>query len=479
MTSSLFLFNTSSRKKELFTPKDPERVTMYVCGPTVYDNPHIGNARPLVIFDILFKVLKHKYSENAVNYIRNITDVDDKIIKSANENNITIQALTSKVIKNFKDDCDYLYLDLPSNEPKATDHIKEMINMISELIEKKFAYEKNNHVYFEVKKFKDYGKLSNKNLDELIAGSRVEVSEDKKNPEDFVLWKPSIGDEPYWDSPWGKGRPGWHLECSAMSKKYLGNQFDIHGGGIDLIFPHHENEIAQSRCANDTKSFANYWIHNGFITISKEKMAKSQGNILSIKDLKDVSAGQVLRLALMSTHYKQPLDWNEEFFKNCEETIQKWYDGIDQFNYFEIPDKIKERDQNDIGKPLKRLLKKENIVKIPDEILEPLYDDLNTPGYITNLHELFEKATKGDKKDKNLFVTACNFVGLLIESSEDFAFKRYVAAKLESLNIYEEIKLMDEARKNQNYIEADRIRKTLLDAGIKIETKNGKTIWKL
>ena len=479
MDKDIFLTNSLTNKKEKFNPLDEKKIGMYVCGPTVYDNPHIGNARPLVVFDILFKVLKCKYGDKAVTYVRNITDVDDKIINSARDNKTSIQELTNKIIKEFKDDCDYLNLETPNEQPKATDHINEMIIMTSELIDNKFAYEKKNHVYFEVKKFKDYGKLSNKNLDELIAGSRVEVSEDKKNPEDFVLWKPSVGDEPFWNSPWGKGRPGWHLECSAMSKKYLGNHFDIHGGGIDLIFPHHENEIAQSRCANNTKSFANYWIHNGFITISKEKMAKSQGNILSVKDVKDMAAGQVLRLALMSAHYKQPLDWNEELFRNCEETIQKWYDGIDQFNYLELLDKLKERDQNDIGKPLKRLLKKEDIVKMPDEILEPLYDDLNTPGYITNLHKLFEKAIKGDKKDKNLFVTACNFVGLLVESSEDFAFKRYAAAKLESLNIKEAIKSMDEARKNKNYVEADRIRKELIDGGIKIETKDGKTTWKL
>ena len=314
MSKDIFLTNNLSNKKEKFVPLNEKKIGMYVCGPTVYDNPHIGNARPLVIFDILFKVLKHKYGNDSVEYVRNITDIDDKIIKSANDNKISIQDLTNKVIKNFKDDCNFLNLELPSKEPKATDHIGEMIEMISDLMKKDFAYEKSNHVYFEVKKFKDYGKLSNKNLEDLIAGSRIEISKNKRNVEDFVLWKPSIDDEPFWDSPWGKGRPGWHLECSAMSKKYLGDQFVIHGGGIDLIFPHHENEIAQSRCANDTKMFANYWVHNGFITLSNEKMAKSQGNILSINQIKDWGAGQVLRLALMSSHYKQPLDWNENLY---------------------------------------------------------------------------------------------------------------------------------------------------------------------
>ena len=312
MNKDIFLTNNLRNKKEKFVPIDEKKIGMYVCGPTVYDDPHIGNARPLVIFDILFKVLKCKYGKKSVKYIRNITDVDDKIIKSSQEKKITISDLTKNIINHFNDDCDYLNCEHPTEQPKATDHIDLMIKMISELINKGFAYESNKNIYFEVKKFSDYGKLSNKKLEDLIAGSRVEISENKKNPEDFVLWKPSDKDEPFWDSPWGKGRPGWHLECSTMSKKFLGNEFDIHGGGIDLIFPHHENEIAQSRCANDTKVFANYWVHNAFITMSNEKMAKSQGNILKISDFKEKVSGQVLRLALMSTHYKQPLDWNDK-----------------------------------------------------------------------------------------------------------------------------------------------------------------------
>ena len=325
MNKDIYLTNNLNNKKEKFVPIK-KKIGMYVCGPTVYDNPHIGNARPLVIFDILFKVLKSKYGNDSVNYVRNITDVDDKIIKSSKEKNISISKLTNSIIKEFNDDCNYLDLDTPSQQPKATDHIDLMIEMISSLITKGFAYEKNNHVYFEVNKFDDYGKLSNKKLEDLIAGSRVEVSKNKKNAEDFVLWKPSSGDEPFWDSPWGRGRPGWHLECSAMSKKYLGDIFDIHGGGIDLLFPHHENEIAQSRCANNTKSFANYWIHNAFITMSNEKMAKSTGNILKIKDFKEKIDGQVLKLALMSAHYKQPLDWNEKLLNDCQNTIEKWYE---------------------------------------------------------------------------------------------------------------------------------------------------------
>ena len=294
MDKDIFLTNSFGNKKEKFVPINTNKIGMYVCGPTVYDDPHIGNARPLVVFDILYKVLKCKYGNKSVSYVRNITDVDDKIIQSSLEKKISIDDLTKKIILNFNNDCEYLNCEKPNEEPKATDNISLMVKMIEDLIDKNYAYINNNHVYFEVKKFKDYGKLSNKNLEELVAGSRVEISENKKNAEDFVLWKPSKENEPSWDSPWGKGRPGWHLECSVMSKKYLGTKFDIHGGGRDLIFPHHENEIAQSRCANDTDTFANYWVHNGFITISNEKMAKSQGNILKINDLKKNINGQVL-----------------------------------------------------------------------------------------------------------------------------------------------------------------------------------------
>ncbi len=274
MNKDIFLTNSYGGKKEKFLPVDVNNVKMYVCGPTVYDEPHIGNARPLVVFDILFKVLKCKYGNKKVTYVRNITDIDDKIIQSAKDKKITITELTNNINNSFQDDCKYLKCDKPNFQPKATENINEMIELINKLINNGFAYESKKHVYFEVKKFTDYGKLSNKKIEELISGSRVEVSSNKKNAEDFVLWKPSDENEPSWSSPWGKGRPGWHLECSAMSKKYLGEKFDIHGGGRDLIFPHHENEIAQSRCANGTEVFANYWVHNGFITLSNEKMGQ-------------------------------------------------------------------------------------------------------------------------------------------------------------------------------------------------------------
>ena len=452
MNKDIFLTNSLSNKKEKFVPINEKKIGMYVCGPTVYDDPHIGNARPLVVFDILFKVLKCRYGKTPVTYVRNITDVDDKIINSAQKNNTLISDLTRKIIKNFNEDCKFLNCETPSEQPRATDHIDLMIKMISELIRKDFAYENKNHVYFQVNKFNDYGKLSNKKLKDLIAGSRVEISENKKNPEDFVLWKPSIKDEPFWESPWGKGRPGWHLECSAMSKKFLGKEFDIHGGGVDLLFPHHENEIAQSRCANDTEVFANYWIHNAFITISNEKMAKSQGNILKIKNFKDKIAGQVLRFALISSHYKQPLDWNDKLLDDCKNTLEKWYTV---YLFLKTPSKI------------------------PDDILLPLYDDLNTPGYIANLHKLFDKAKNGNDNDKKIFISACNFIGILKETKTEWLnFKRKKSLMTER-DILKKIELRNKARQNKDYKEADKIRDELLNKGVLIEDKDGKTSWKI
>ena len=443
----IFLTNNLTNKKEQFIPKDKKNIGMYVCGPTVYDDPHIGNARPLVIFDILFKLLKNTYSK--VTYVRNITDIDDKIIKSSQEQKIFAKELTNKVTSSFFEDCKFLNCENPTHQPKATEHIDLMIEMINQLIKKGFAYENNQHVYFEVKKFSDYGKLSNKKLEDLIAGSRVEVSENKKNSEDFVLWKPSNKDEPSWDSPWGKGRPGWHLECSAMSKKFLGNEFDIHGGGIDLIFPHHENEIAQSRCANDSKIFARYWIHNAFITLSNEKMAKSQGNILKIKDFRNKISGQVIRLALMSAHYKQPLDWSDKLISDCQNTLDKWYNVY----------------SSDIKS-----------VQVTEEVLKPLYEDLNTPGYIANLHQLYEKSTKGGSKE--LFISACKFIGLFNEDNEEWKNYKKNKASISEIDINSKIVLRNKARANKDYKEADRIRDELFDKGVLIEDKDGKTLWK-
>ena len=447
MTYNLKLTNSLTRKKELFKPLKPNEITMYACGPTVYDNPHVGNARTLVVFDILYRLLKLIYKN--VNYVRNITDVDDKIIDASKKNNKSIKEITQSITKVFHDNCKSLNCELPTKEPKATDHIKEMVVMTESLIEKKFAYVNEGHVYFSVDSFNDYGKLSNKNLDELKSGSRIKVSKLKKNPMDFVLWKPSEEKDPGWDSPWGRGRPGWHLECSVMSEKYLGKNFDIHGGGLDLIFPHHENEIAQSCCNNSSNYFANYWVHNGFVTINKEKMSKSLGNIITISNAVKKYSGQVVRLALLSAHYSQPLDWNSELLENQKATIEKWY-------------KLYEKTED------------KNIL----DISETLLDDLNTPGFIAKIHELYNIAIKGDKKSKVSFNNACRLLGLFnIDKNQWENFKKL------NTNISEEfiLKMINEraeAKKNKDFTLADKIREELLNKGVTIEDLKEKTIWK-
>ena len=447
MTYNLKLTNSLTRKKELFKPLNPSKITMYACGPTVYDDPHVGNARTLVVFDILYRLLKMIYGQ--VNYVRNITDVDDKIIEASKKKNKSIKEITDTVTKNFHKDCKSLNCELPSKEPRATEHIEEMIVMTKSLIEKNFAYASKGHVYFSVTSFKDYGKLSNKNLDELKSGSRIEVSKLKKNPMDFVLWKPSEKNDPGWESPWGRGRPGWHLECSVMSEKYLGKNFDIHGGGLDLIFPHHENEIAQSCCNNSSKYFANYWVHNGFVTINKEKMSKSLGNIITISDAVKKYSGQVVRLALLSAHYSQPLDWNSELLKNQKAIIEKWY-------------KLYENN------------KEESILDVSDSLL----DDLNTPGFIAKIHELYSNAIKGDKKSKTLFNNACRLLGLFnVDKNQWEEFKK-LNTNISEEFVLKKINERDQAKKNKNFDLADKIREELLNRGIIIEDLKGNTIWK-
>jgi len=448
MTENLNIFNTLSRKKEKFLPIDKKNIGMYVCGPTVYDFPHIGNARPLVVFDVLFRILINIYGKEKVLYVRNITDIDDKIITSAKEKKITIENLTKEITKVFHQDCKYLNCLKPNFEPKATENIKNMIKMISDLIRNKHAYEKEKHVYFSVSSFKDYGKLSNKNPEQLVSGSRVEVSKYKNDPLDFVLWKPSEKNDPGWDSPWGRGRPGWHLECSVMGEKYLGKKFDIHGGGLDLIFPHHENEIAQSRCANKTDNFANYWLHNGFVTFNKEKMSKSIGNIVSIVDLAKKFNGQVIRLALLSSHYKQPLAWNENLINESKKILNKWYTQYDKTNSYELE----------------------------EDITQSLLDDLNTPRYITKLHFLYEESLKGKKTSIIKFNKACNLIGLLNEDKK--TWNDFNKNKHDAKFIDEKINDRKNARKNGNYKLADIIRKELDDKGIIIDDKEDQTTWK-
>ncbi len=446
--SNLQLTNSLSKKKEIFKPINSKKISLYACGPTVYDNPHVGNARSLVVFDLLFRILKAVYGSN-VNYVRNITDVDDKIIEASKKYKKDFKQITNEITKIFHENCKSLNCLKPTAEPKATDHIKEMIEMSLSLISKGFAYENQGHVYFAVDKFKEYGKLSNKNLDELKSGNRIEVSDLKKNPIDFVLWKPSKDDDPGWESPWGRGRPGWHLECSVMSEKYLGKNFDIHGGGLDLIFPHHENEIAQSCSNNNTKNFANYWVHNGFVTINKEKMSKSLGNIITISDAVKKYSGQVVRLALLSAHYSQPLDWNDQLLNNQKGVLDKWYNL-----YSEETEKVEKVD-------------------------EVLLDDLNTPGFIAKIHELYNEANKGNDEKKMRFNQACRLLGLFNVSKNEWESFKKRNISISEKYILEKIEERNKAKKKGNFSLADKIREELSSKGILIEDQKGKTIWKI
>ncbi len=447
MTHNLKLTNSLTRKKELFKPINPKNITMYACGPTVYDDPHVGNARTLVVFDTLFRILKKIY-EN-VSYVRNITDVDDKIIESSKNKKIPINNITEDVTKVFHENCKSLNCLTPTKEPKATDHIAEMIKMSQSLIEKKFAYVIEGHVYFSVSSFKEYGKLSNKNLDELKAGSRVEVSKLKKDPMDFVLWKPSLKDDPGWDSPWSRGRPGWHLECSVMSEKYLGKQFDIHGGGLDLIFPHHENEIAQSCSNNSSEKLSNYWVHNGFVTIDKEKMSKSLGNIISISEAVQKYSGQVVRLALLSAHYSQPLDWNNKLLEDQKSTIEKWYQLYEEAN-----------------------------IEMPLDNMDTLLDDLNTPGFIAKIHELYNYAKKGDEKSKKLFNSACKLIGLFDLNKNEWERLKKANTDISEELIIKKIAARTSAKQKGDFKLADQIRDELFNKGVIIEDQKDKTIWR-
>ena len=446
--SNLQLTNSLTRKKEIFKPINPKKISLYACGPTVYDNPHVGNARSLIVFDVLYRVLKTVYESDVV-YVRNITDIDDKIIEASLKVKKDIKKITDDVTKIFHENCKSLNCLKPSAEPRATEHIDGMIKMTSSLISKGHAYETQGHVYFDVKSFKEYGKLSNKNLDELKAGVRIEVSDLKKNSMDFILWKPSKNTEPGWQSPWGRGRPGWHLECSVMSEKFLGKNFDIHGGGLDLIFPHHENEIAQSCSNNNTKNFANYWVHNGFVTIDKEKMSKSMGNIISISDALKKYPGQVIRLALLSAHYSQPLDWNDELLKNQEGVLNKWYNLYTEKN-----------------------------IKL-NEVDEVLLDDLNTPGFIAKIHELYNAASKGDEEKKMKFNQACKLIGLFNQTKKEWASSKKSKVSLTESYIAKKIEERTKAKKLGNFSLADKIRDELLSEGILIEDQKQKTIWKI
>ena len=450
-------FNSLSKSKEVFSPIDPDHIKMYVCGPTVYSRPHIGNARSIVIYDLLYRFLKKQFKK--VTYVRNITDIDDKINKAAIEQQISIKELTSKIIQDFNSDIAYLNVLKPSFEPKATENISEIITLIEKLLNNKNAYISENNVLFDVTSFDDYGALSRRNLDEMQSGVRIEAASYKKHPLDFVLWKPvSENDDisSIFDSPWGKGRPGWHIECSAMSSKFLGNDFDIHGGGSDLQFPHHENEIAQSKCANIGSNYAKYWIHNGFLTVSGEKMSKSLNNFITVADLitKNIP-GIVIRFLLLSTHYRKPIDFNDKLLFDAKKSINKFYSVIDSSSKI-IPD-----------------------TKNPylEKILLALGDDLNSPLAFSILHSLIKDIKSSDNKEiliSNL-LQSLDFLGLLdnnffTKEKKLNISEEYIAGKIQERNV---------AKQNKDWAKADAIRDELLQNNIIIKDNKDGVSWEL
>ena len=451
---SLNLYDTFSNSKKKFEPINPKNIRMYVCGPTVYDYPHVGNARPIIVFDILFRILQNLYGTEHVTYVRNITDVDDKIINASQENNEDINELTSRTINYFHSDAKYIGAMEPSFEPRATDHIAEMINIIETLIEKNYAYVAENNVLFSSNKFSKYGSLSGKKLEEMIAGSRVDVESYKQGASDFILWKPSKDNEPGWDSPWGKGRPGWHIECSAMSEKLLGKTFDIHGGGQDLIFPHHENEIAQSECANGEK-FANYWVHNGFVTVEGSKMAKSDGNFVTVNELKEKYQGEVIRLTMILTHYRQPLNWTNDNLQESKKTLDKWYQYFSEVDF-----------------------KPDLSVKIDGNVMNALNDDMNTPQAIAELHKLFKNCKSNDHDSLNQFLISAQFLGLMNDEPSQWLSWAKENISVDQNKIESLITQRNTARANKDFAEADRIRDELENLGIVLEDKGAETTWK-
>ncbi len=456
----LILTNSLTRKKELFVPIDPRRIGMYVCGPTVYDRAHIGNARPVVVFDVLARLLRTLYP--AVIYVRNITDVDDKINARAKDNNEPIAALTARTARDFHEDIGALGALPPDVEPFATAHIGQMIAMIEILIGKGHAYAAEGHVLFSVPSMPDYGRLSGRSVDEMIAGARVEVAPYKQNPADFVLWKPSPGDLPGWESPWGRGRPGWHIECSAMSKDYLGVTFDIHGGGHDLIFPHHENEIAQSSCAHDGQPLARYWLHNGHVTIAAEKMSKSVGNVLTVRSLLDVAPGEAIRFALLSTHYRQPMDWTDDSLKQAKIALDRFYLAL--------------RAVADVAAaPLSGEY---------SEVQAALEDDLNTPLAIAHLHDLAGALNRAKGEDeqsrrKAELLAGARLLGLLRSQPDTWLhWSPGAHAAAASDAVSDLIRRRIEARKAKNWAEADSIRDELTRQGVAIEDGPTGTTWR-
>ena len=455
---TIYLHDTLRAKKVAFEPLDPGHVTMYLCGPTVYNYAHVGNARPAVVFDLLVRLLRRSYE---VTFVRNITDVDDKINAAAQESGKAIDEITERFIKAYNEDMAVLGVLPPDIEPRATRHIDEMIEMIGELIEKGFAYEAEGHVVFDVESYENYGQLSKRNLREMIAGSRVEVAPYKKSAHDFVLWKPSTPELPGWDSPWGRGRPGWHVECSAMAGKHLGRTIDIHAGGQDLVFPHHENELAQSSCVHDGEIFARYWLHNGFLSIDHEKMSKSLGNVLLVHELIKTIPGEVIRLALLSAHYRQPLDWSSETIESARRMLDRLYGAI---RGIEVS-----ADDRANSEP-------------PAAVIAALADDINTPKALAemfNLARTLNKTTDASERSiqaAGLFAAA-DLVGLLQKDPEDW-FTTSANSELTDGEIESLIAERNKARADKDFANADAVRDKLATKGVSIEDGPDGTRWR-
>jgi len=459
----LHLYNTMTRQKQRFEPLDPKRVTMYVCGPTVYNYIHIGNARPVVIFDTLYRLLKRLYPN--VIYARNITDVDDNINAAAKKAGTSIDAISNRFADAFHKDISLINTLVPDIEPRATGHITEMITMINDLIDRGHAYATEGHVLFNVPSMPDYGKLSGRNQEDLKPGARVEVASYKKDASDFILWKPSTDDAPGWDSPWGRGRPGWHIECSAMIKKHLADTIDIHGGGQDLIFPHHENEVAQSRCAHDNEEFVRYWVHNGFLTIDGEKMSKSLGNFFTLREILDKYNGEAVRMALLNAQYRSPLDWSEDALVQSKASLDRLYGALRDHN----PEADNTIDESRLA-----------------ALDAALCDDLNTPEALSVLHALARDINKSeDSQQKNILVNtlkqAGHHLGLFeLSASEWFQWQSVEQLSTEALNDADIDQLIAErlqARTDKDFKRSDEIRDQLKDAGILLEDHAGGTRW--
>jgi cysteinyl-tRNA synthetase len=465
---SIRLYNTLTRRKEEFLPLDPRNVRMYVCGPTVYDYAHIGNARPVIVFDVLFRLLRHAFGAPYVTYVRNITDVDDKINARAAEmaaaQGVSVEAaradLTAKTAAQFEADVAALGCLSPTLSPRATQHIADMVAMIEALIAAGHAYAAEGHVLYDVASKPDYGKLAKRSPDEMMAGARVEVAPYKRGPMDFVLWKPSDDTQPGWDSPWGRGRPGWHIECSAMGGRLLGESFDIHGGGVDLTFPHHENEIAQSEGAHGGHAPARYWLHNGFLQVEGEKMSKSLGNFLTINELLKDWPGEALRFNMLKTHYRQPLDWTVKDLRVAVKTLDSWYKLIGD---------VEARPEN------------AGAYFLSYKLSDTLADDLNIPAAMPQFHYMAAVLSEKTPAEAELaeFKTAANFLGLLTHTASDWFAAKKQAVSLDEGDIRQAIEARNAARKAKDFAEADRIRDELLAKGIVLKDSPKETTWEV